>query len=149
MNPTEKENLGIRIHEVRTRKHLTVEDFLKDSTFDRIYLRNVVKAKESPTIEFLQFLHNKHNVNMNYLLGSEGHMFRQGEEPGVKPDFVELIEDVEQMIYCMSRVPVVLYAILGFFCKYKLMHEEFIKKVLAKVEGKRVLICDLEKKEEK
>jgi transcriptional regulator with XRE-family HTH domain len=91
------------------------------------YLSDFERGFKLPTSKYLKYLHKNHNIDLNYIFGTEGPMLRPKAEKDVKPDFGKYAEEIEELLYYLSRLPHAMYAVLGFFTEYKLKNKHLIK----------------------
>ncbi|EKE03528.1 MAG: hypothetical protein ACD_20C00191G0005 [uncultured bacterium] len=72
-------SIGNRLKQVRQNKKLTVEEFSQIVNIPARTLGGYEREERKPPLEFLEILKNKFNVNINWLLTSEGEMFIKNE----------------------------------------------------------------------
>lgn len=130
-------NIGQQVKNIRERLNWTLDAMSKATGISRSYISEFERGFKRPTMKYLTYLHDNHNVSLHYILGSDGRMFRPKEEDGVKPDFGRYAEDIDELLYYMSRIPHSMYAVLGFFAEYKLEHRQLIKEFLKETGEKK------------
>ncbi len=130
-------DMGVQLRNIRERLNWTLDVMSKATGISRSYISDFEKGYKLPTMKYLRYLHDNHNVSIHYIMGSDGRMFRPEEEDGVKPDFGRYGEDIDDLLYHMSRIPHAMYAVLGFFAQYKLEHKQFINEFLKETEEKK------------
>jgi transcriptional regulator with XRE-family HTH domain len=124
--PSNKE-IGLQLRAVREKIGMTLEAVGKEAGISRSYLSDFERGYRPPTTKYLRYLHNRHNVNLNFLFCSEGRKFRPLPKD-VPPDFGRLQDEVDKLLRAMEEMPHLLYAVLGFFTEYKLMNKELIER---------------------
>lgn len=118
---------GLKLKSIREELHFTMDEISKELVMSRSYISDFERGYRLPTSKYLKFLHDKHNVNVNYVFGSEGRKFRPTPDEK-SPDFGMFQEEVDKLLRFMSEIPHALYAVLGFFTEYKLMNKELIER---------------------
>ncbi|MCP4156825.1 MAG: helix-turn-helix transcriptional regulator [bacterium] len=127
---------GLRAKAVRERLKMTLDTMSKTSGVSRSYLSDFERGYKVPTSKYLIYLHNHHNVDVNYILGSEERMFRPEPDKDVKPEFGKFSEEVDEMIRFMASLPHALYAVLGYFTQYKTENRKLIKEFVQEMAEK-------------
>jgi hypothetical protein len=61
---------------------------------------------------------------------------RSKERAENRYDFGKYEEEINDLLYHITRIPNALYAVLGYFSDYKVTKEKFIKRCLEKIEEK-------------
>jgi transcriptional regulator with XRE-family HTH domain len=123
-------DIGMQMKAIRERLNWTLETMSKATGISRSYISEFERGFKLPTAKYMRYLHDTHNVSLNFVFGSDGRMFRPTEEEGVTPDFGRYAEDIDELLYYLSRVPHALYSVLGFFAQYKIEHRELVKEYL-------------------
>lgn len=118
-------DVGMRLRVVRQELSLTMEVASKETGISRSYLSDFERGFRLPTSKYLQYLHNRHKVNLNYIFGGEGRMFR-AEKVDV-PDFGIFQDEVDKLLRFIGDVPAALHAVLGFAIEYKLKNKDWIQ----------------------
>lgn len=124
------EDVGMRLRAVRQELSLTMEELSKAIGISRSYLSDFERGFRLPTSKYLQYLHNHHKVNLNYIFGGEGRMFR-AEKVDV-PDFGRFQDEVDNMLRFMGDEPAVLHAVLGFAIEYEEKNKDWLPKPRSK-----------------
>lgn len=117
---------GLQLKAIREEIRMTLDAISKETGISRSYLSDFERGFRLPTSKYLNYLHDRHKVNLNYVFGSEGRKFRTGAEK--TPNFGMLQEEVDKLLCFMAEMPHALYAVLGFFTEYKLTNKELIEK---------------------
>jgi transcriptional regulator with XRE-family HTH domain len=117
--------IGIQLKNIRSHFKMTMDEIGKDTGTSRSYLSDFERGFRLPTTKYLRYLHNKLNVNLNYVFKGEGWMFRPTPEER-PPDFGQLQDQVTDLLNFIEEMPHALYAVLGFITEYKLMNKELI-----------------------
>lgn len=120
-------DIGLQLRNIRERLNWTLDTISKATGISRSYISDFERGFKLPTMKYLKYLHDNHDVSLHYILGSDGRMFRPKEEDGVKPDFGRYAEDVDELLYYMARVPHFMYNILAHFAHYKVENKQFLK----------------------
>jgi len=129
------ENTGLQLKAIREELRMTMDTISKETGISRSYLSDFERGYRLPTSKYLNYLHNRHRVNLNFVFGSEGRKFRPGSKEVL--DFGKFQDEVDKMLVFMAEMPHALYAVLGFFTEYKLMNKELIERHHAEKEGKK------------
>ena len=108
---------------------MTLDAVSKETGISRSYISDFKRGFRLPTSKYLRYLHDSHQVNLNYVFGSEGWKFRTAKDK--PPDFGKMQDDVYDMLRLMAEAPHALYAVLGYFTEYKLMNKEVIQRYRA------------------
>lgn len=124
-------DIGARIKSIREHLKMTLDEMRMECGLSRGYLSNFERGFKLPTVKYLKYLHDRQNVNLNYIFTSEGDMFRIKPEDK-PPDFGKFQEEVDDLLTHMAAAPSVLYAVMGFFSEYKVDHEGLLKKTIPK-----------------
>lgn len=129
--------IGNRLKSIRERLNWTLTSMSKTTGISPSYLSDFERGFKLPTSKYLRYLHDTHNISLNYIFGSDGRMLRPEPEEGVKPDFGKYAEEVDELLYYISRVPHALYAILGFFVEYKINNKWVIEAFIQEKQGEK------------
>jgi transcriptional regulator with XRE-family HTH domain len=122
--------IGIQLKSIRERLNWTLNAMSKATGISPSYLSDFERGFKLPTSKYLKYLHDTHNINLNYVFCTDGRMYRPIEVEGVKPDFGKFAEEIDELLYYLARVPHAMYAVLGFFVQYKMSNKEIIKEYL-------------------
>ncbi|NIM15404.1 MAG: helix-turn-helix domain-containing protein [Candidatus Aminicenantes bacterium] len=117
-------NLGQRIKAIREHLKMTLADVSEETGISRSYISDFERGFKLPTAKYLKYLHNNHNINLNYIFCSDEEMYRKEKEE--KYDFGKFNEEIEELLFYLSKIPPAIYAVLGFFTEYKLKNKEII-----------------------
>lgn len=125
---------GVRLRTLRQELRLTMDVVSKETGISRSYLSDFERGFRMPTTKYLAYLHDHHKVNLNYVFGGEGRMFRAGSAK--IPDFGMMQGEVDNLLRLMGDVPTALFAVLGFGAEYQLKNKELIEKIRTEKQGK-------------
>ena len=128
VNRTEKNfvDMGNRLRAIRTELQLTSVLASKESGLSRSYISDFEKGFRRPTAKYMQYLHDHHNVNLNYIFSGKTWMF-QSPEKKMPPDFGELQLKVDKMLQFLSEIPHALYSTLAYVDEYKIKNKDLIE----------------------
>ena len=126
-------NTGLQLKAIREELRMTLDAISQETGISRSYLSDFERGFRLPTSKYLNYLHHRHQVNLNFIFGTEGRKFRPGTDEAL--DFGKFQEEVDKMLVFMAEMPHALYAVLGFFTEYKLMNKELIDRHRAEKEG--------------
>ncbi len=118
---------GVRLRYLRQELRLTMDVVSKDTGISRSYLSDFERGFRMPTSKYLTYLHEHHKINLNYIFGSEGRMFRSGSAK--IPDFGMMQGEVDNLLRLMGDVPTALFAVLGFGAEFNMKNKELIEKI--------------------
>lgn len=124
---------GLQLRNIREDLRMTLDAVSKETGISRSYISDFERGFRLPTSKYLRYLHDNHQVNLNYVFGSEGRKFRTAKDK--PPDFGKMQDDVDELLRFMAEVPHALYSILGYFTEYKLMNKEVIQRYRAEKAG--------------
>lgn len=124
---------GVRLRFIRKELKLTMDVVSKDTGITQSYLSNFERGLRIPTSRYLEYLHDRHKVNLNYIFGGEGRVFRS--EATDVPDFGMLQGEVDNLLRLMGKVPTALFAVLGFGAEFKMKNKDLIEQIRAEKEG--------------
>ncbi len=116
------QEIGKRLRAIRKELRLTLEILSGDTGIFRSYLSDFERGTKLPTAKFLNYLYIKLNVNLHFVLGGNGRMFRENY-----PDFDIYLEPVNELLFLMEEMPLLLHAVLSFFEEFKLVYKELIE----------------------
>jgi transcriptional regulator with XRE-family HTH domain len=119
-------DMGGRLKTIRKELELTLDEIGRDVVMSRSYLSDFERGFRLPTVKYLKYLHDRHNVNLNYVFGSDSRKYRPVQEEST-PDFGRFREEVDDLLRFMAEIPHALYSVLGFFTEYKLMNKKLIE----------------------
>ena len=89
--------IGIQLKSIRERLNWTLNVMSKATGISPSYLSDFERGFKLPTSKYLKYLHDTHNINLNYVFCTDGRMFRPEEEEGVKPDFGKFAEEIDDI----------------------------------------------------
>jgi transcriptional regulator with XRE-family HTH domain len=119
-------DMGGRLKAIRKEQELTLDEIGRDVVMSRSYLSDFERGFRLPTVKYLKYLHDLHNVNLNYVFGSDSRKYRPVQDEAT-PDFGRFREEVDDLLRFMAEIPHALYSVLGFFTEYKLMNKKLIE----------------------
>jgi transcriptional regulator with XRE-family HTH domain len=117
---------GLQLKAIREDLRMTLDAVSKETGMSRSYISDFERGFRLPTSKYMRYLHDRHQVNLNFIFGSEGRKFRT--EAKKAPDFGRMQEDVDELLEYMAEIPHTLFAVLGFFTEYKVMNKEVIQR---------------------
>lgn len=117
---------GKRVRAVRKKLGISQKEFAKRSGVVPSYLSNIENGKGNPGYDFFLSLYREFDLNMDYLIGGSGPMFRK--ERGEMLTLLHLIKtqmpqppdlnSTENLIWYMERSPMFRNSILGFAARF-------------------------------
>lgn len=119
--------IGLNLKAVREELKLTMDAICKEIVISRSYLSDFERGYRRPTSKYLHYLHDRHNVNLNYIFSGEGRKFRPRPDEA-QPNFGRFQEDVDDLLHLMDEVPPALYAVMGFISEYKMVNKSLIER---------------------
>jgi transcriptional regulator with XRE-family HTH domain len=125
-------NTGLRLKAIRESLKMTLDQIRRPVGISAGYISDFERGFKLPTVKYLKHLHDRLNVNIDYVFGSSNEMFRVTKEEKPAPlDFGKYQDDVNEMLQFMKDVPHSLFSMMIHFTEYKTENEGFIKKYLA------------------
>jgi transcriptional regulator with XRE-family HTH domain len=123
-------HLGLQLRAIREDLKMTADAISKETGISRSYLSGFERGYRLPTAKYMLYLHNQHNVDLNYIFHGSGRKFRltRDESP---PDFGSLQEEVDRLMEAMAESRPVLFAVLGFFAEYELANKDMLDNLRA------------------
>jgi transcriptional regulator with XRE-family HTH domain len=129
-----KKEIGDRMREVRKTLGYTQEKMVEFFDIGRANYSRIEKGEVWPGANILHTLRTKFNISLDWLITNTGKMFPQEREKKVyderKVDFGEYFEEVEELLSCIEKVPMVKHAILSYFLEYKIRNQDLIQQFL-------------------
>lgn len=65
-------DMGLQIKAIRERLNMTLDAISKETGISRSYISDFERGFKLPTGKFLKHLHDRHNINLNYVFCSDG-----------------------------------------------------------------------------
>lgn len=118
---------GRRLKAIRDEIRMTTENVSKETGISRSYISDFERGYRLPTSKYLRYLHDQHNINLNYIFCGDNRKRRPTDDEAA-PDFGTLQEEVDKLLEFMAEMPHALYAVLGFVTEYKIVNRELIEK---------------------
>lgn len=119
--------IGVQLRAIRERLGMTLDVVSKKTGLSRSYVSEFERGLKLPTAKYLRYLHETHNISLNYIFGSDDEMYCPTEEERKnKPDFGRYTSDVEEMLQLMGEMPHAMFAMLGAFSEYKMKNKALI-----------------------
>ncbi|MCP4153896.1 MAG: helix-turn-helix transcriptional regulator, partial [bacterium] len=116
LNELNIRNMGLRLKAIRERLKMTLATMQDETGLSRGYISNFERGIKPPTMKYLKYLHDEHNVSVHYIFGTDERMFRpEKKEEEKKMDFGRNTEDVDELLYYISHIPHALFALLSDF----------------------------------
>jgi len=115
---TKKKNVlykeqGERLLEIRKELGLKKVEVSEESGISIKSIFNYENGYVHPSLDYLLYLHNNHNVNLNYIFSGEKRMFRLGTRDN-PPDFGNLQELIYKMLRLMDGSAYICFSILAY-----------------------------------
>jgi len=131
--------IGQKLKEIREKTGISKSGIGKDSGVDRKYVSFFERGLKLPAAKYLKYLHDSHNVNLNFVFCGE----RNDSRLGYNDKMVDLLrnEGVDTLLCLMADIPHVYHSVLTFFAEYYMNNEDLIDRYYAKKEKKSQL-CD-------
>ncbi|MCP5051367.1 MAG: helix-turn-helix transcriptional regulator [bacterium] len=126
MKEVKYKDIGIQLRSIRESLKLTLDDLHREIGISRSYVSEFERGLQLPSAKYLWHLHDKYNVNLNYVYCGDNIMFRPTEEEREQWDFGKYQEEVEEMLDHMSQNPHALFAMILKFTEYKIENQKFI-----------------------
>ncbi len=104
---------GKRLSKIRKELGVTAVKLGKESGVSSKTISRYETGILFPGINYLRFLHKKHNVNLNFIFGREERMFMLGTS-GNPPDFGKLQELIDNMLQLMGDSAYTCFSILAY-----------------------------------
>ncbi|MCP5047530.1 MAG: helix-turn-helix transcriptional regulator [bacterium] len=126
----ELKEIGRRAKAVRFHLDLTLDVISKELGMSRSYLSDFERGIRLPTSKYLKYLHQRHNVNLNYIFGSGLPLFRT--EDNSAPYFGHYQPDIDELLWIMKDIPHAFHHVLGYIEGYKMEHQRLIEEAKMK-----------------
>lgn len=110
---------GNRLKEIRRELNLSQQDVCIEAEISRSYLSDFENGYRRPTAKYLEYLHDRYDVNLNYIFHGENSMFRKGTS-NCPPDFGDNQGDVNKLLCLMHAHPYARHMLLAFGEKLKM-----------------------------
>jgi transcriptional regulator with XRE-family HTH domain len=123
---TPYQDVGMQLKAIRERLGMTLDVVNRETRISRSYISDFERGIKLPTAKYLKYLNDRHNINMNFVFCTDGRMFRPTAEEKISTNFGKFQDEIEEILYFTSRMPHVLYALLGFFMEYKIKNKKLI-----------------------
>lgn len=134
IEPLKLKKIGARLRGLRDELSITLEKMNKLTGISRSYISDFERGKKLPSAKYLFFLIEKFSADINYIFTGQGEMFIRAKDEQKEPyDFGKYEEEIEDLLYHITRIPNALYSVLGHFSDYKVNKEKFIKSYLEKM----------------
>ena len=117
------EDIGERAKNVRREIKLTMDEASKEAGISRSYISDFERGYRLPTSKYLRYLHDRHEVNLNYIFFGEANMFRPGKK-NTLPYFTNIQGAIDKLLCFMYGNPHACYSILAYAEKYKINNIE-------------------------
>ncbi len=129
-----KKEIGDRLRKVRKTLGYTQEKMVEFFDIGRANYSRIEKGEVWPGANILHTLRTRFNISLDWLITNTGKMFTLEREKKVygekKVDFGEYFEEVEELLSCIEKVPMVKHAILSYFFEYKIKNQDLIQQFL-------------------
>jgi transcriptional regulator with XRE-family HTH domain len=131
MKKKPKNQLGQRLENLRLALRLRQKEMALECGLNPSYLSDLINGKkDNPGIETILKIAKRFNVNLNYLLLSEGEMFLpdKAEELQKEQELNLDIDTIDDLYRIMRRSKFVSNSLIGYAVKLCIENEETIKK---------------------
>ncbi len=115
--------IGDRIRLIRKELGLRVVEVSKEAGISISYIYDFEGGRKVPHTKYLRYLHDRHNVNLNYIFFGETNMFKRGTK-NPPPYFTQLQDAIDKLLCFMHGDKIACYSILAYSEKYKLKNGE-------------------------
>lgn len=124
------DQIGERLRHVRETLHMTLEAMQQVSGFSKSLISAAEKGQKKPSAIYLAALHEQFNVDVNYILSGNCHMFHQTQATTDKesPD-----DTYQEMLFTMERVKMVRYSMMSYFLLFKSQNKTIIEEMLSNI----------------
>lgn len=123
--------IGNRLKDIRKKLNLRQKEFAETLDITMVTLSDIETGKKRPGSDILFNLSGLYNVNLDFLLHGQGHMFRQGAEAkGVMVEdnaFGEYTDQVREMLWYMQNSRMAQIAFILLSQEYVYRNEFIIK----------------------
>jgi len=119
-----------RLKEVRHHLNLTLEAMVKKIGISRNSISAYEHGRIPPSPRYLNILHQKFGVNMNYIFGSEDNVFINRGPKETLYDFGDSQAEIEELLDYLKKIPPLFHYILCCFNEYKVIHRETVSHFL-------------------
>lgn len=133
-----KQDIGSRMQKIRKNFGWTQEKMAAHFQVGRANFSRIEKGDIFPNPFMLNVLKSDFNISLDWLICGDGEMFvsSSSEKIGGLPDFGVHMNEVQDLLFYMKRVPMVLHQVLGFFLNYKAKNRKLIHTFLKDLERK-------------
>jgi transcriptional regulator with XRE-family HTH domain len=83
------EETGRQLRSIREDLRMTLDAVSKELGISRSYISDFERGFRLPTSKYLKYLHDSHQVNLNYVFGSEGWKFLMTKDK--PPNFTNIL----------------------------------------------------------
>jgi len=125
INEAAYKEIGVQLSTIRKLTGMTLDAISKATKISRSYISDFERGLKLPTSKYLKYLHDKHNVNLNFIFCSEGNNLRLTSDEKV-PDFGKYQEEVDEILHFIYEIPHALFSIIAFFSEYKINNKDLI-----------------------
>lgn len=126
-------DIGQRLRTVRERLGFTLDQMKKETGISKSYISDFERGKKIPASKYLFHISEIFNVNLNYVFKGKGDVFFSADsEKNPLHDFGKYEEEINDLLFHITRIPNALFAVLQFFSEYKENMDDFIKAYLEK-----------------
>lgn len=124
-------DFGDRVKEVRKKLYLRQNEFAVNIGISGSFLSEIEAGKTRAGFDFFYNITEKYLVNPTYLLHGKGEMFLN---PDYKPsvDYGPDSDIIQHMLENFRKLPVVRFAVLGFYKNYLYDKHDMLKQELEK-----------------
>ena len=126
-----RKEIGTRIRKIRKALGFTQAHMVSFFDIGRANYSRIEKGEIFPTSTTLNTLLREFNVSLNWLIADEGEMFLEKKKTGIKNRaFGKYIDEINDLLFHLEKVPMVRHAVLGFFMEYKMNNQGVLQEIL-------------------
>jgi transcriptional regulator with XRE-family HTH domain len=134
-----KQEIGMRMREVRKALGLTQEKMVENFDIGRANYSRIEKGEVFPNPSMLNTLRTQFNVSLDWLITDNETMFipEDGDRRKEAIDPNDYPDEIQDLLKHMKEIPMIKHAVLGFFLEYKIEHKKIIQE--AQIEAKQAV----------
>jgi transcriptional regulator with XRE-family HTH domain len=126
-----RKDIGMRMRKIRKTLGFTQAHMVSFFDIGRANYSRIEKGEIFPTATTLNTLLREFNVSLNWLISNEGEMFLEKKKPGLKSrSFGKYIDEINDLLLHLEKIPMVRHAVLGFFMEYKMNNQDLLQEIL-------------------
>ena len=126
-----RKEIGMRMRKIRKTLGFTQAHMVSFFDIGRANYSRIEKGEIFPTATTLNTLLREFNVSLNWLISNEGEMFLEKREQGItNRAFGKYIDEINDLLLHLEKIPMVRHAVLGFFMEYKMNNQALLQEIL-------------------